>query len=88
MIEFSDITSNVCKAEFINSSQTVAIASGTKLLLREASVENYHDVKTLPFGESFSSFSFSPDSEYYLTLSTRKSLVMVYNAEGEAVAKI
>lgn len=33
-------------------------------------------------------FSFSPDSEYYLTLSTRKSLVMVYNSEGEAIAKI
>lgn len=38
MIEFSDITSNVCKAEFVQNSQAVAIASGTKLLLRESNV--------------------------------------------------
>jgi WD40 repeat protein len=88
MIEFSDITSNVCKAEFIQNSKTVAIASGSKLFLREASIENYHDVKTLPFGESISTFNFSPDFEYCLTLSIRKSLVMVYNIDGEAVAKI
>lgn len=88
MIEFSDILTDISRAEFLKNNSLVAFAynNGT-VELRD--VDSFGQVTTLRAGEDRpTAVVFSPDCEHYMIVYSKKSTVEVFSIRGELTATI